>query len=204
MKGPMNPEMKEGDRIICYHMEGELAVPPGTKGHVIKIVTDPFAPDEKIIEVRWDNGSSLSLLTSTDFWKKIPEEIKEARDPNWEFITSNTDLYKYFDWRWIREFLKDIRDSGFINMFEASPFLYSGKEHIDRYYGEFREDDENFQKVLDKADQSRDKIVMGVLNYMIENNRDLDNMDLVNRYARHFSQKLLGLYIALAGITGRV
>ena len=47
----MNPEVKEGDRIICYHMEGELGVPPGTKGTVRGVGRDPFelVNDEKNI-----------------------------------------------------------------------------------------------------------------------------------------------------------
>ena len=35
---------------------------------------------------------------------------------------------------------------------------------------------------------------------MEKNNKSLDNMDEVNRLARDFSKKILGLYIALSGI----
>ncbi len=38
----MNPEVNVGDRVVCYHMEGELGVPPGTKGTVTAISRDPF------------------------------------------------------------------------------------------------------------------------------------------------------------------
>jgi len=66
----INPEVKTGDRIICYHMESELSVPPGTKGTVVRVSRDPFeSNDEKIVEVKWDNGSKLSLLSSQDIWK---------------------------------------------------------------------------------------------------------------------------------------
>jgi hypothetical protein len=73
MKGPLNPELKVGDKIMCYHMEGETNVPPGTTGIVTQISVDPFEPngDEKIISVNWDNGSGLALISSTDAWKKI-------------------------------------------------------------------------------------------------------------------------------------
>ena len=37
----INPEVKTGDRIICYHMESELSVPPGTKGTVVRVSRDP-------------------------------------------------------------------------------------------------------------------------------------------------------------------
>jgi hypothetical protein len=206
MKGQLNPPLKEGDVVVCYHMDGETSVPPGTKGTVRSLSRDPFEPaGELIYNVNWENGSTLGLLSTTDAWKKVESEsIKEAKDGNWNYITQNPDIYDHFDWRWFREYLTKIRDSGIINMFGASPLLYAGKEHIDRYYGEGREDEEEFQAVLEDADESKDKIVQGVISYMIKHNKDLDNMGMVNHYAKNFSQKILGLYITLAGMTGNL
>jgi hypothetical protein len=199
MKGKLNPELKVGDRIMCLHMEGETGVPPGTLGTVKKISRDPFeSPDENIINVNWDNGSTLALISSTDAWKFAPEEsIQESTNSNseWDFIVKNEDVLENFDWRWLREFLYKIRKSGIINMFGASPLLYAGKQHIDRYYGEGREDDEDFQAVLDDADEARNKIVQGVMKYMEKNNKDLDNLNQINAFARNFAQKIIGLYI---------
>jgi CYTH domain-containing protein len=45
----LNPELKIGDRIVCFAMEDEVSVPPGTKGTVTKVQRDPFEEDEKII-----------------------------------------------------------------------------------------------------------------------------------------------------------
>ena len=206
MKSQFNMPLNVGDRIMVYHMEGELSVPAGTTGTVKKIARDPFEPEgESIIEVNWDNGSNLSLLSSTDVWKKIEDESQKLNEQggnqDWQFITQNADVFENFDWRWFRQFLSKIRDSGIINMFGAAPLLYSGKKHIERYYGEDREDDDVFQAVLEDAENSKNKIVQGVIKYMEKNDKDLDNMDLVNRYARHFSQKLLGLYITFSNIT---
>lgn len=204
MKGPLNPPLKVGDTVVCYHMDGETSVPPGTKGTVRSISRDPFESEgELIYNVDWENGSTLGLLSSQDAWKKV-EKLEEQVDKNWQYITDNPDIYEHFDWKWFREYLKTIRDSGIINMFGASPLLYAGREHIDRYYGEGREDEEEFQAVLDGADESKDKIIQGVISYMTANDKDLDNMVLVNRYADNFSKKLLGLYITLSGMTGRV
>ena len=36
MKGPLNPELNVGDRVVIYHMEGESGVPAGTFGTVKK------------------------------------------------------------------------------------------------------------------------------------------------------------------------
>lgn len=202
MKGPLNPELKIDDVIMLLHMEGETSVPPGTIGVVTKITRDPFEEEgSNIISVKWENGSVLNLITSTDAWKKVKNDtIKEQRDSTWDYMTKNADVFENFDWRWLEKFLYKLRDSGIINMFGAHPLLYSGKEHIDRYYGEGREDDEDFQALLDDADEAKDKIIQGVISYMEKNNKSLDNMDEVNRLARDFSKKILGLYIALSGI----
>lgn len=73
MKGPLNAPLNVGDEIVCYYMEYETSVSPGTKGVVTKIQKDPFESDEDalIISVNWENGSKLSLISQTDAWKKI-------------------------------------------------------------------------------------------------------------------------------------
>jgi hypothetical protein len=209
MKGPINPELKVGDIIVVYHMEGETSVPPGTLGVVRKITRDPFeTEDDKVIDVDWENGSKLNLISVTDRWKKVNQETIEEQtkgiDPNWKFMTENEDIFDHFDWRWLREFLNKIRKSGIVNMYTASPLLFAGRDHIDRYYGEGREDEEEFQAVLDDAEESKNKIVQGVMSYMTANNKSLDDMNLVNRYANNFSQKILGLFIAMSNLTGNL
>lgn len=37
MKGQLNPKLEVGDRVMCYHMEGEINVTPGTIGVVTKV-----------------------------------------------------------------------------------------------------------------------------------------------------------------------
>jgi polyphosphate kinase 2 len=64
----INPELKVGDRVVCYYMEGEnTVVPVGTTGTVKKIVTVPFGMGVQY-SVKWDNGSSLDLIPETDAW----------------------------------------------------------------------------------------------------------------------------------------
>lgn len=195
-----NPPLEIGDRIILYHMEGEVNVAPGTEGVVTSITSDPFEDDSQIINVKWDNGSTLSLLTSTDAWKKVSPIVKEQEDTQWKYFTENADLLENFDWKWFRNYLNKIRESGIINMFGAAPLLYSGREHIDRYYGEGKEDDEYFEELLDMADTAKAKIVQGVFQYMEKHNKNLDDMGLVNRFATHFSQKMLGLWMTLINL----
>lgn len=198
MKGALNPKLEIGDKVFLLHMEGETSVTPGTTGVVTKISRDPFeSGDEKIIEVKWDNGSTLSLVTSTDVWKKIPKEKidEQTGSPEYNFYSKYPDVFEFFDWRWFREYLKKVRESGIINMLGAAPLLYSGKEHIDRYYGEGQEENESFQEVLDLAEESKNKMIQGILKYMDAKNKDIDDMDSVNALARRFSKEVLGTYI---------
>lgn len=197
MNSQMNPPLQTNDRIMLLHMEGESSVTPGTKGTVSHVGRDPFEPDEEIIAVLWDNGSSLSLLSSTDAWKKIPKEKIEEQNLPQEYLTfrNHPEIFEHFDWRWLRDFLYKMRDTGIVNMFGAAPLIYAGKNHIDRYYGEGKEDDEEFQEFLDMADEAKDKMVQGILSYMEEKKLPLDDMDIVNSLARRFSNALLKMYI---------
>jgi hypothetical protein len=79
-------------------------------------------------------------------------------------------------------------------MFEAGPFLIGGKEWIDRYYGEGREDDERFQKVLEMADTARDKMIAGTVNYLNKNKESWELED-AERYLRTFAKKMMTVYI---------
>jgi hypothetical protein len=199
MKGPLNPKLEQGDRIVLFHMDGETSVSPGTSGTVTNISSDPFEPDEEIINVKWDNGSTLAMISSTDAWKKIPEKkldegkVKTASN-EFNFYNENQELFKMFDWKFFREYLKKVRDSGIVNMFGAAPLLYSGREHIDRYYGENPANEEEFNEVLEMADEAKDKMIQGTIEYMRAKNMELD-IDRVNRVIGELSQKMLRLYM---------
>jgi hypothetical protein len=201
MKGELNPKLKEGDKVICYHMDGETGVPPGTKGTVRRVSRDPFEPngDESIIEVNWDNGSTLALVSSTDAWKKVFEEIQEQTlSPEYNFFNTNPELFEHFDWRFLNKYLFKLRESGVINMFQAAPFLYSGKQWVDRYYGENQEDNEPFQELLEMADDAKDKMVQGLVKYMSSKNMGMDDMDRVNHLLHKLAIKISQLYMIFA------
>ena len=198
MKGQLNPELKVGDRIMCFHMEGETGVPPGTLGTVTRISRDPFeSENDSLITVKWDNGSTLALITSTDAWKLAPKEIKEqvTGSPEYDFFSKNPEVFENFDYKFLKKFLQKVRDSGVINMFQSAPFLYSGKEWIDRYHGEHEEDNEEFQEVLEMADEAKNKMIQGLLKYMESKNIDADDMDRINHLMRKFAMKINQLYV---------
>ena len=196
-KKELNPQLVKGDRIMCLHMDGETGVPMGTTGTVKSVTKDPFEDDGLIINVNWDNGNSLALLSVTDRWVKSAQETLEEQAGNseYEYFSKNPEVFDNFDWRFLREFLKKLRDAGPVNMFEATPFLYSGKDWIDRYYGEGREDNEDFQEVLEMAEEAKHKMVQGVLKYMKSEGIEIE-LEKVNRLIQNFAKKILQLYIS--------
>lgn len=65
-----------GTRVVLHHMDDPYApVPPGTKGTVT------YVDDMGQIGVKWDNGSSLSLVPGEDSFSKVsePEKTKISR-----------------------------------------------------------------------------------------------------------------------------
>lgn len=199
-KKELNPELITGDRVMCLHMDGESSVPMGTNGTVVKVGRDPFEDDGKLIEVKWDNGSSLALVSVTDSWIKIAQEtLEEAKtttlSSEYNFLNDNLEIFENFDWRFLREFLNKLRDASPVNMLQSQPFLYSGREWIDRYYGEDQEDNEDFQEVLEMADEAKNKMIQGVLKYMESEGIEIE-LDKVNRLINKFASKILNLYIS--------
>jgi hypothetical protein len=202
MKGQLNPPVKIGDRIVCYHMDGETGVPAGTIGVVKTVSRDPFETDSdgKIIGVDWENGSKLSLLTTTDAWKKVSEKIQEqvTGSPEYDFFSKNPEVFENFDYKFFKKYLLKLRESGIVNMFQASPFLYSGKEWIDRYHGENQEDNEAFQEVLEMAEESKNKMIQGLLKYMESKDMDIDDMSRFNNLINRFAMKINQFYMTFA------
>jgi hypothetical protein len=198
-KRELNPELVKGDRVMCLHMDGETGVPMGVEGVVTKIGRDPFEEDGKIIEVNWDNGSRLALISVTDSWVKVGDsQIKESKvgDSRIDYFSENPEIFDHFDWRFFREFLNKVRESRVVNMHSSSPFLFSGKEWIDMNYGTNQEDNEEYEEMLDMANKSKDKMVQGILSYMDSKNMEPE-LDSVNRYVRRFAEKLVKLYISV-------
>lgn len=196
IKRELNPSVSKGDRVMCLHMDGETSVPPMTLGTVIRTAIDPFESDSKIIAVDWDNGSNLSLLSTTDSWvKDTTTPITEQNE--YVFFGNNPEIFENFNWRFFRDYLLKVKKSGVINMLQAPPFLYSGREWIDRYYGENQEDNESFQEVLEMAEESKNELITGIIKYLESNNIDIDfdDMGRFNQYVRKFSDKLLLLYV---------
>lgn len=193
----INPEVKPGDRIVLWQMEDEISVPAGTKGTVKKVQTDPFDKDSLIINVDWDNGSSLALLSGVDKWKLVKPKITEQvdADPHASFMARNRAIRRAMDLPYFREYFKTLQKSGITNMFGASPFVYTDSKHLERYHGENREDDENFQALMNIQDETRAKFLSQMIDYANQNNIDLEDDYKINRLAQTLSKKLLEFYM---------
>jgi len=198
-KKELNPKLVKGDRIMCLHMDGETSVPPMTTGTVRSVVRDPFEDDSEIINVNWDNDSTLGLISITDSWVKIAQETLEeqASTSEYDYFSKNPEIFENFDYRFLRNYLYKVREAGSVNMYESTPFLYSGREWIDRYYGENQEDNEAFQEVLEIADEVKNKMIQGTLNYMESKDMNID-LDSVNKIIGRLARKILQFYISFS------
>lgn len=194
----MNPKVKVGDRISLLYMEDEFDVNPREKGTVISVSRDPFETDEcYIISVKWDGGSTLSLLSCRDVYRLIESKVNEQTDSSRseqqiDFIINNRDVVLNFNRQKIFEYLDVLRKSGVINMFGAAPFLYSGRDWIDRYYGENEEYNEAFQEVLEMADDIKNEMILGMLKTFKDNTPALGDMD---RLIRKLSNRMVNYWM---------
>jgi len=192
----LNADLKIGDKVRLLHMEDETMI-PGLIGTVTGVTKDPFESEGKIISVNWENGSTLSLLSSTDAWMKIEEnkKINESRD---EFFISNLDLVKNFNTKFLVDYLLKVRDSGITNMFGAAPYLYMGRERIEHEfkYEDFNnsEQEQIFQEVLDLADEAQSVMIQGVIKTLESQNKDL-SVENINNGLRRYSSRIVGWYI---------
>jgi len=193
-KRTLNPEVKNGDRIKLLYMAGETSVSPLTKGTVIKVCDDPLVSNAKLITVNWDDGSKLNLLSNIDKWVLDEKKrISEENDTKLDFYAENSEIFKLFDWKFLKKYLKVIQKTGIVNMLESSPLLYCGSEHLDRYYGEDKEDDENFKEALEMSDEAKQKMIQGTINWMEKNNKEI-TVENANKYIRKLSVTLLTIY----------
>lgn len=194
-KKMINPKLKPGDRVVLLHMGGETSVLPGTWGTVTKSY-ELFGTDQ--YDVKWDNGSSLSLIGDEDMWdnkERTKKTIKE--DDRNNFFMKNIDVFKYFNMKFLKKYLLMIRESSITNMLSAAPYLYMGRERIEH---EFKYKDihneEAFDEVLRHSNQAQAEMINGVINYLEDNGIEED-MSSINRYLQRFASKIVQTYTFL-------
>lgn len=202
----INPELQIGDKVICLHMDGESSIMPGTKGVVYRI-TKVFGDTQYGVE--WENGSRLDLISSVDAWdseenyekrklKKIQKkDITESS--NYEAnkkLIANIDIFKFFNMKFLQKYLIMVRNSGITNMFGASPYLYVGKNKIEQemLYKDLEGDE--YDDMLDNADQARDEMISGTVKYLESNNKEI-SVENVQRFLPRLAVKVVENYMIL-------
>lgn len=202
----INPELQIGDKVICLHMDGESSIMPGTKGVVYRI-TKVFGDTQYGVE--WENGSRLDLISSVDAWdseenyekrklKKIQKkDITESS--NYEAnkrLIANIDIFKFFNMKFLQKYLIMVRNSGITNMFGASPYLYVGKNKIEQemLYKDLEGDE--YDDMLDNADQARDEMISGTVKYLESNNKEI-SVENVQKFLPRLAVKVVENYMVL-------
>jgi hypothetical protein len=191
----INPELQKGDKVILLHMEGEM-MSPGSKGTVINVSRDPFEKEGMIYNVKWDEGSTLSLLSVTDAWKKI-ESIQENSFESAKWFLDNRAIAENFNTRFLGEYLEKVRESGITNMFGASQYLYMGKERLEHEF-KYKDvgNDEAFEEVLEMADKSQHEMINGVMKVLEKEKKEMD-INVINRYIQRYATLVLNYWIKI-------
>jgi len=173
-------------------MSGEISMNPGECG-TVKSVDTIFGDIQ--YGVKWDNGNSLSLLSDVDAWKLEKKQIKENELDRMNVLYKNLDVFEFFKMPFLYKYLRVIREASIVNMFQAPPYLWMGKERIEH---EFKYHDihneEAFEEMLSMSNQAQAEMINGVINYL-ESKGIEENMDNINKYLRKFATMIVQNYM---------
>lgn len=197
----INPELKEGDRVVCLQMEDEFSsVPPGTAGTVDR-VSEVFGVVQ--YNVRWDNGSSLALLSDVDAWdfednvkKKRQKRKLTEQDDTAKFFMDNTELFRNFKMKFLKEYLVKLAKCGVVNMFQAAPYLWMGKSRMELDFRYNNVENDICDEVLDNADEAQSIMINGVIKILEKEGKEPE-VDKINSYLRKYSTKIVMGYMYL-------
>jgi hypothetical protein len=177
-----NAPLESGDKVICLKMQDDYGVPGGIPG-IVRGVSNVFGENQ--YNVKWKNGSTLALIEGVDQWLKVvdeeekEEDIQETRVLTKKQFLEETrkienipqEYVKYsrmYDMKEIKKFLDLVRETGITNMYQASPYLYLGRERIahEHHYDDMSQQmSETFQELRDIADDVRNVMIRGAFNH---------------------------------------
>jgi len=188
----MNPKLEKGDRVCLLYMPGEISMYPGECGTVTSV--DTIFGDIQY-GVKWDNGSSLALLSDTDAWKFEKKQIKEDELDRMNVLYKNIDVFRFFKMGFLHKYLLAIRKASIVNMFESPPYLWMGRERIKHEY-KYKNisDEEAFEEMLDMSNQAQAEMINGVIDYLEDQGIE-ENMDNINKYLRRFATMIVQNYM---------
>ena len=193
----LNPELNVGDRVVIMDMSGESGIKPGMGGDVRRI-TKVFGTTQ--YEIKWDDGSSLQILSDVDKWMKEEDwerlknrrkKVDESIDP--DFARKNKNLVQDFEMAKMHKFYNALRISSVVNMFAASSYFWMGKDRIahQHFYEEMDDDRaEAFEEVLDSADEIKDILIRGSLKTLEREGKEV-TLDSVKRVAEKKAKQIV-------------
>jgi hypothetical protein len=193
----LNPELNVGDRVVIMDMSGESGIKPGMGGDVRRI-TKVFGTTQ--YEIKWDDGSSLQILSDVDKWMKEGDwerlknrrkKVDESIDP--DFARKNKNLVQDFEMAKMHKFYEALRKSSVVNMWGAAPYFWMGKDRLahHHFYEEMDDDKaEAFEKVLDSADEIKDILIRGTLKTLEREGKEV-TLDSVKRVAEKKARQIV-------------
>jgi len=193
----LNPELNVGDRVVIMDMSGESGIKPGMGGDVRRI-TKVFGTTQ--YEIKWDDGSSLQILSDVDKWikeedwerlKNRRKKVDESIDP--DFARKNKNLVQDFEMAKMHKFYNALRISSVVNMWGATPYFWMGKDRIahQHFYEEMDGDRaEAFEQVLDSADEIKDILIRGALKTLEREGKEV-TLDTVKRMAERKARQIV-------------
>ena len=193
----LNPELNVGDRVVIMDMSGESGIKPGLGGDVRRI-TKVFGTTQ--YEIKWDDGSSLQILSDVDKWMKEEDwerlknrrkKVNESIDP--DFARKNKNLVQDFEMAKMHKFYNALRISSVVNMFGAAPYFWMGKDRIahQHFYEEMQDDmAEAFETVLDSADEIKNILISGTIKTLEREGKEV-TLDSVKRVAEKKARQIV-------------
>ena len=89
-----------------------------------------------------------------------------------------------------------VRNSGITNMFGSSPYLYIGREKIEQEMNYKDLEGEEFEEMLENADEAKDEMIRGTVKYLEANNKEI-SVGNVKKYLPRFATKVVENYMVL-------
>ncbi len=196
MSNKINPKLKEGDRIVLVHMDGE-SLGTGIKGNVTKIEQTPkFSSSDLGFQyaVEWyDDGddnviSRLSLIPESDAWILDSDyDIEPLQEMNIKDVDDLVSVGEFLglfnrgELNKIYKFLELERRLGTHNMFtEGGKFILSGPDYIKDYIklksyeSEFDEDKEEIiEKLIEMSQETKDIFIRAAIKLLENENKEV-------------------------------
>jgi hypothetical protein len=111
-------------------------------------------------------------------------------------LIKNIDIFKYFNMKFLQKYLIMVRNSGITNMFGSSPYLYIGREKIEQEMNYKDLEGEEFEEMLENADEAKDEMISGTVKYLESNNKEI-SIENLKKYLPRLATKVVENYMVL-------